>query len=82
MRLEKDEIQDALAHGAWGNYMAIHFLEWLSGNRVINSPFDIGVMPEDLPRLLVQAKAYELECAKLHAKYLAKWKEIKEVEAL
>ena len=64
------EITDALAHGAWGNYMAIHFLEWLNGDRRIDSPQDLRIDPKELPRLIEQAKAYEVECSTLHKKHL------------
>ena len=64
------EVLNALAYGAWGNYMAIHFLEWLSGARTINSPLDMNIDPKELPRLLEQAKAYEVECATQYTRHL------------
>jgi len=60
---EVKRLREVAAHGAWGNYVAIHFLEWLMGQRKIERPEDVGMEINDLPRLLKQAKAYEKECA-------------------
>ena len=64
------EVLEALSQGAWGNYMAIHFLEWLAGERRIESPKDIGIDTTELPRLIKQAKCYESNCVSIRNKYL------------
>jgi len=64
------EVLEALSQGAWGNYLAIHFLEWLAGERKIDSPKDIGIEINELPRLIEQAKCYESNCVTLRSKHL------------
>jgi len=65
-----EKLLEALSQGAWGNYMTIHFLEWLSGERVITSPKDIGIEVSELPRLLEQAKCYESNCVAIRNEHL------------
>ncbi len=64
-----EKVLEALSQGAWGNYMAIHFLEWLSGEHVISSPKDIGIEVSELPRLPEQAKCYESNCVAIRNKF-------------
>ena len=61
------ECVDDLAHGSWGNYLAIHLLEHLAGERTINRPEDINIPASEVPRLLEQAKKYERDLAVKHA---------------
>ena len=65
------EAADDYAHGSWGNYVAIHFLEWLAGRRHITKPEDINIPAQEVPRLLEQAERYEKELAGKHAAILA-----------
>jgi len=61
------EFVDDLAHGSWGNYVAISLLEHLMGKRFIRTSEDINIPEAELPRLLEQAMKYECDLAVKHS---------------